>query len=227
LKSTSLADVILYGEDSQAVASTLGAANEQGLFQRTISIPDEFYRSVLDSQGVVLGENIEVNERWYRLAYGPLQLGNDELGVFAVVLPLDLVVDSSQTNRSTYVLIAILATIAVVLVGYLIARLIVNPLSKLVQVSLAIARGDLSRRTEIRTRDEIGVLANTFDEMTENLQQRTLELEKTNKVLEQMDRTKTRFIQVSAHELRTPLTIVQGYAQMIQAKAKDNELLAR
>jgi signal transduction histidine kinase len=37
-----------------------------------------------------------------------------------------------------------------------------------------------------------------------------------------MDRTKTRFIQVSAHELRTPLTIVQGYAQLIEVKAKDD-----
>jgi len=58
--------------------------------------------------------------------------------------------------------------------------------------------------------------------MTEHLQQRTLELEKTNQILEQMDRTKIRFIQVSAHELRTPLTLVQGYAQMIQMKAKNN-----
>jgi signal transduction histidine kinase len=37
-----------------------------------------------------------------------------------------------------------------------------------------------------------------------------------------MDRTKIRFIQVSAHELRTPLTLVQGYAQMVQMKAKGN-----
>jgi signal transduction histidine kinase len=59
--------------------------------------------------------------------------------------------------------------------------------------------------------------------MTENLQQRTVELEKTNKVLEQMDRTKIRFIQVSAHELRTPLTLVQGYAQIIEMKSKGNK----
>lgn len=105
--------------------------------------------------------------------------------------------------------------------------MIVSPLSKLVRVSRDIANGDLSRRTEIRTRDEIGVLANTFDDMTESLEQRTLELERTNRILEQMDRTKTRFIQVAAHELRTPLTIVQGYAQLIEAKSKENEQFTR
>jgi signal transduction histidine kinase len=63
--------------------------------------------------------------------------------------------------------------------------------------------------------------------MTENLQARTIELEKTNRVLEQMDRTKMRFIQVSAHELRTPMTLVQGYAQMAQLKANGNADLER
>jgi signal transduction histidine kinase len=63
--------------------------------------------------------------------------------------------------------------------------------------------------------------------MTENLQQRTIELERTNRILEQMDRTKMRFIQVSAHELRTPMTLVQGYAQMAQLKANGNADMER
>jgi len=96
-------------------------------------------------------------------------------------------------------------------------------LSKLVRTSRAIASGDLTKRTEIESNDEIGVLADTFDEMTEHLQQRTLELEKTNRVLERMDRTKMRFIKVAAHELRTPLTVVQGYAQMVKMKSNGNE----
>jgi signal transduction histidine kinase len=218
--------VIFYGEDRQVIASTIGMT-EEGLFQRTISIPDELYQAVLTSEGVVNGENINVGERRYSIAYGPLQIGNDSLGVYAVVLPLDFVVTSSENSRDWYVWVYSLATVAVVLLGYLIARLIVNPLAKLVRVSLAITSGDLTRRTEIRSRDEIGILANTFDTMTDSLQQRTLELEKSNKLLEQMDRTKTRFIQVAAHELRTPLTIVQGYAQMIEARGNEGDQLTR
>jgi signal transduction histidine kinase len=63
--------------------------------------------------------------------------------------------------------------------------------------------------------------------MTGKLQQRTLELERTYEILEQMDRTKMRFIQVAAHELRTPLTLVQGYAQMTQLKSAGNEDLTK
>jgi signal transduction histidine kinase len=63
--------------------------------------------------------------------------------------------------------------------------------------------------------------------MTESLQQRTEELERTNKILEQMDRTKVSFIHISAHELRTPLTLIQGYTYMLQQMAKkDSDLEA-
>jgi len=115
----------------------------------------------------------------------------------------------------------------VIVIGYIVARLTVNPISTLVSASRAIANGDLTQLTKIKTRDEIGVLSNTFDEMTEHLQQRTVELERTNRILEQMDRTKMRFIQISAHELRTPMTLVQGYAQMVQLKSNGNADMER
>ena len=223
LKSTSLADVIIYGENGQAIASSLGGTGTEILFQRTISITSQEYQELIARNDTVQGRNISADGSWYSLARGPLKVGGDDIAVFAVVLPQDFVVQSGATNRNVYVALYSVAMIAVILIGYLVARLIINPLSKLVHTSRAIAGGDLTRRTDIDSRDEIGVLANTFDTMTENLQQRTLELEKTNRILEQMDRAKMRFIHVAAHELRTPLTLVQGYSQMIQIKSKGNE----
>jgi signal transduction histidine kinase len=175
----------------------------------------------------VQGKNISAAGSWYSLARGPLTVGADRIAVFAVVLPQDFVVQSGATNRNVYVALYSVAMIAVILIGYLVARLIINPLAKLVHTSRDIAGGDLTRRTDIDSKDEIGVLATTFDTMTENLQQRTLELEKTNRILEQMDLAKMRFIHVAAHELRTPLTMVQGYAQMIQIKSQGNEDFTR
>jgi signal transduction histidine kinase len=225
LKSTSLADLIIYGENGQAIASTLGPQGAESLFIRTISMPNTLYQQVINQDEKVTGENFEVDGRWYSLVRSPLKVGEDRLAVFAVVLPLDFVVESNAVNRNNYVLLYSIAMIGVIFIGYFVARLIINPLSSLVRTSRAIAGGDLTKRTEIQGQDEIGVLANTFDEMTENLQLRTLQLEKTNQLLEQMDRTKMRFIQVAAHELRTPLTIVKGYAQMAKAQVNGNENL--
>jgi signal transduction histidine kinase len=220
LKNTSLADVIIYGENGQAIASSVGGEGSEALFLRTISISPVLYRDILTQNNTVHGENLPADGRTYSLARGPLKVGGDSIAVFAVVLPRDYVVQAGFINRDTYVILYSIAMLAVVLIGYYVARLIINPLSKLVRTSRAIASGDLTKRTEIASKDEIGVLANTFDEMTEHLQQRTLELEKTNRILEQMDQAKTRFIQITAHELRTPLTLIQGYAQILQVKAK-------
>lgn len=226
LESTSLADLIIYSSNGRAIASTLGSQGIEPLFIRTISIPDSMYQDAVNRDESVRGENFQLDGRWYSLARSPLRVGDDRLAVFAVVLPLDFVVESNSVNRNNYVFLYSAAMIGVILIGYFVARLIINPLSSLVRTSRAIAGGDLTKRTEIESRDEIGVLANTFDEMTENLQHRTHELEKTNQLLEQMDRTKMRFIQVAAHELRTPLTLVQGYAQMAKMKFAGNEELA-
>jgi signal transduction histidine kinase len=227
LESTSLADVVLYGKNGQAIASSLSGGDTQPLFLRTISIPANRYQEILLQDNTVEGENILVEGRWYSLARGPLKVGDDRIAVFSVILPLDFVVESGSVNRNYYVILYSAAMIAVILIGYFVARLIINPLSKLVRTSRAIASGDLTKRTEIKSKDEIGVLANTFDEMTEHLQQRTLELEETNRILEQIDRTKMRFISISAHELRTPLTVIQGYAQLVKIKSSKNEEFLR
>ncbi len=222
LKNVSLADVVIYGENGQAIASTFGGQGTEALFLQTISMPAGSYQQIIAQDESVSGESFIAAGRWYRLARGPLKVGGDRIAVFSVILPLQFVIESNTANRNFYILLYSVATIAVILIGYFVARLIINPLYSLVRASQAIAGGDLTKRTDVHSKDEIGVLAHTFDEMTDNLEQRTLELEKTNKVLEQMDRTKLSFIQVSAHELRTPLTFVQGYAQVIEAKAKAN-----
>ena len=226
LKSTSLADVIIYSESGQAVASTFQAQGEENaIFLKTLSMSTEAYQEVVSAEDLVSGENISVGNRTYSLARGRLQVSNDLLGVFAVVLPADYVTQTSAENRNLYVIIFSVAMVVVVLLGFFIARLIIDPLFSLVSTSRAIAEGDLTKRTGINSKDEIGRLASTFDEMTVHLQKRTEELERTNRLLEQMDRTKVSFIHISAHELRTPLTLIQGYSYILQQMAKkDSEL---
>lgn len=226
LKSTSLADLILYGEQGRAIATTLGALMGDENSIANLSVPAQEYLEIVTSDDLIHGENFSVDSRWYSLARGSLRVGDDRLGVFAVVLPLNFVLQAGAVSRNTYVGIFALAMIAVVLIGHFISRLIINPLHSLMHTSRAIAGGDLQRRTGIRSGDEIGTLANTFDAMTENLEQRTIELEKSNQALEQMDKTKVSFINVSAHELRTPLTLIHGSAQLLELKARTHPELA-
>ena len=49
------------------------------------------------------------------------------------------------------------------------------------------------------------------------------ELERANRNLERVDRSKSDFISVAAHELKTPLTLIEGYASMLREKFTHSE----
>jgi signal transduction histidine kinase len=63
----------------------------------------------------------------------------------------------------------------------------------------------------------INIIRTTLDRMSANDQIAIQDLQKTNKVLRQLDRNKLEFIQVAAHELRTPLTVLKGYVNMLSS----------
>lgn len=225
LKSTAIADVIIYGGDGQSIGTTLVLADQNTL--QTMSITPDEYQQIIKSEDLVTGSNISLDKRLYSIARGPLQIGSDRIGVFGVVLPMEFVIQSGKDSRTTYVILFAIVFFIVLLIGFVVSRMIIDPLYSLVNTSQAITAGDLEQRTGIQANDEIGLLANTFDEMTSNLQERTHELERANQILKNIDRTKTNFIQISAHELRTPLTLIMGYSQMLEQDTKNNpELLS-
>ncbi len=69
------------------------------------------------------------------------------------------------------------------------------------------------------SRMAIDIIRTTLDRMRENDQMTIGDLQKTNKVLRQLDRNKLEFIQVAAHELRTPLTVLKGYVNVLNTSS--------
>jgi signal transduction histidine kinase len=63
----------------------------------------------------------------------------------------------------------------------------------------------------------INIIRITLDRIRSNDQLAIQDLQKTNKILRQLDRNKLEFIQVAAHELRTPLTVLKGYINLLHS----------
>jgi len=179
-KASSVADVIIYLDGGRAIGTTFALPEESTdttALLETLSITPDLYESTLDNADSTAGENTLIHDRSYRLGRGPLRVGRDKLGVFAVALPTNFIIRAGATSRNTYALLFTVAMACVVVIGYLIAQRITHPLNRLVRTSNAVAEGDLTQRTGIISSDEIGALANTFDEMTGRLEDRTQALE--------------------------------------------------
>lgn len=99
------------------------------------------------------------------------------------------------TTRATWITTLITAILAVIL-GIIIFRQIVSPLRQMTKAAQLITQGDLSQRVVVTSKDEIGTLATTFNQMAETL--------------EKNQQTRRNLTADIAHELRTPISIIQA-----------------
>jgi HD-GYP domain-containing protein (c-di-GMP phosphodiesterase class II) len=112
----------------------------------------------------------------------------DMLGTYYAVPGLDWAVVAQKTQAGAYVDVSDLrrealrlGLIAVgfsILIGIFATRRLTTPLSVLTESSRAIAGGDFSQRVQLKSRTEIGELAETFNSMTDDLERFVADLKK-------------------------------------------------
>lgn len=93
-------------------------------------------------------------------------------------------------RREVFIIKTIIAAICflIVIVGifaaFFISKIVTIPIKKLVTVFNEIANGDLSKRAKIKSKDEVGILGATFNNMVDKLETAYTALEETNKSLQ-------------------------------------------
>ena len=109
----------------------------------------------------------------------------------------------------------VVATLAILMV-FLAAKVLSDPIRHMTSVIRDVKRGRFHRQMEITSRDELGELAVTFNRMTSNLQ-RNRELEAN---LAQQGKMASLGVLSSgvAHEINNPLGVILGYAGYLENK---------
>ncbi|MGB2694018.1 MAG: HD domain-containing phosphohydrolase [Dehalococcoidia bacterium] len=170
LKGEALADVTVYGFDGAELSTTFAASNTSDEANLT---PDPEAISAFGTPDTIR-ETKTLFGRGFDLLYGEMVVRDQVVGMYSVALPSSFILSAGGTTRWQMGLLFAGATTAVLLTGLVLAGSLTRPLLRLVRAARAVSSGDLTARSGVRTSDEVGVLAASFDQMTERLQRQHL-----------------------------------------------------
>jgi putative nucleotidyltransferase with HDIG domain len=116
-------------------------------------------------------------------AYGALfstwMMRGSQFGFLAVQAPADGLVNSVTQLRLILTLVFTAAALLTLVVGSATASLLTRPIERLVKSMRTVSAGNLHHRATVTSNDEIGYLAQAFNEMTASLEEKTAALEET------------------------------------------------
>jgi diguanylate cyclase (GGDEF)-like protein/PAS domain S-box-containing protein len=146
------------------------------------------------------------------------------LGVIQTEFPLttlETVIRKRRDLVTLYTVVFIIVTTSFLILFFW--RFVQKPVSLLAKNMRGVARGELDRRVEATSRDEIGLLAETFNEMTETLEKTTVsrddllrEVAERRRVEEKLSRSE-RFLETAFDSIRDPFIILDRDYRIVKA----------
>jgi two-component system OmpR family sensor kinase len=145
-----------------------------------------------------------------RILASPLPVEDDTL-LLEVAQPSGYIETTMNQARWIIIVSILVALVLSILLGRLVFRGALSPVSQLTQTARSIENGrDLSQRVGYRgPMDEIGQLASTFDHMIERL--------------DGVFKSQEHFVADASHELRSPLTVIRGNLDLIKRSRSETE----
>ena len=144
----------------------------------------------------------------------------------------------NNTRKIIFFSSAIMLALALA-TGFFISRLISKPIVILTKAAARIGKGELDTRIKIRSRDEIGELADSFNEMAGELQRITVsrdtfarEVDERKQIEREKEKIQAQLLQAQkmeaigtlaggiAHDFNNILQAISGYAQIMLFKKK-------
>lgn len=157
--------------------NTIMLESEQAIFDELYLALEDYY-SILDKAKVFAYANDQ--EGYLRLVPEFKESGDTVQGIIKDLIKVNIELAeksnkeaNAQFNqaKTTTITVVLVAMVLSVLIGYLIALLISRPLTKIVALVEHVASGDLTKTTDINTKDEVGNLAKSINVMVVNLRQ--------------------------------------------------------
>ncbi|MCJ7511431.1 MAG: HAMP domain-containing protein [Anaerolineales bacterium] len=168
-----------------------------------VVLADSEWRVVLPGPGLAVGSVVPDSLRADALI---VQVEGETIG-WLISQPFDVGADREAQRfldrvQWTVAVGAVAAAALALTLGWRLARGLTRPLRDLTAATRAAAEGDLQQRVAVRSQDELGQLADSFNRMSEQLAR-------------SMDSRRQMTADV-AHDLRTPIRVVIGHLDAVE-----------
>lgn len=141
----------------------------------------------------------------------PLETDGEIIGIIRFITSLEEIDGIIRNIMLIFSSISLVVVLLGLLLSIILANSIINPIKYLNQVAEKMGDGNLSIRSKINSRNEIGQLSNTLNFMADEISRR--------------EQLKNDFISQVSHELRTPLTAIKGWTITLNSEETDKETL--
>jgi signal transduction histidine kinase len=156
------------------------------------------------------------DDAFYKSAYAPILDSGEVVAILAVDASV-LFLEILESMRRNMILVAVVGMIIAILLSALFARSITVPIKRLSHAARQIKEGELGTQVQEYSKDEVGTLAETFNEMSIAISERDKRLSRLNEELRQMSAG-------LAHEVRNPLNGIRIFLELTKRQcAGDTE----
>ncbi len=178
--------------------------NEKGERAIGTRVSKEVHNAVLIEGNPWIDRAFVVN-LWYITAYEPIKnINNKIIGILYVGMLEKPYLDITNRVMRTFIIIASLCVVLLLVILYFSTTRIINPLQKMVVATQKISAGDLTHKVEVSSKDEIGYLADSFNQMTADLEAANEKLIEWGKTLEKKVEERTKELtEMQAHLIQS------------------------
>jgi len=148
---------------------------------------------------------------------------------FLIRTPLESITESVQISNRFYFFVGAVVTVVSALILALLIRRLTRPIKELTVLSKRMASLDFEERYKSTAGNEIDVLGDSFNKMSDELEKTISELKTANLELQkdienkiEIDRRRKEFLDNVSHELKTPIALIQGYAEGLKDNISDD-----